>query len=135
MHILYLGSISYSSESIVLVFTHHYCRHLQCIECIYVYSSTVAPILTITESPKNVSVGQPATVVISINALPAQLLSVSVSLPSTNAQPPNISVNESSSIAVINFSSVSRSNNGTYTVTATLDIGSRKIDFQLLVYC
>ena len=97
--------------------------------------SAVSPVVTIPVPPESVFSGQPATVVISIIAVP-EIANVQVSLPSKSAQEPSHSaVGVTSDNVTFEFSSVNRSYDGAYTVNFTNAVGSGTVDFQLTVYC
>ena len=97
--------------------------------------SAVSPVVTIAVPAENVLFGQSATLVISINALP-EVTDVHIFLPSASAQESSFSaINVTSGNVSLEFSSVNRYNNGTYTVNFTNAVGSDTVDFQLTVFC
>ena len=101
----------------------------------FIRSSAVSPVVTIAVPPENVLSGEPASVVISISAVPA-IADVQVLLPSTSAQQPSFpAVGVTSDNVTLEFPSVNRYNDGTYTVNVTNAVGSGTVDFQLIVYC
>ena len=101
----------------------------------FIRSSAVSLVVVIIVPPENVLLGESATVVFSIAAVP-KITDVQVLLPSESAQQPShSSVGITSGNVTFEFSSVNRYNNGTYTVNFTNAVGSDTVDFQLTVFC
>ena len=94
----------------------------------------VTPNVTVVVAPENVLDGQTATVVAFIDAVPG-ISNVMVSQPSPGAQEPSSTVDGVSGNVTLEFSSVNRYNNGTYTANFTNAIGTDTAEFQLIVYC
>ena len=101
----------------------------------FIRLSAVSPVVTIAVPAENVLSGQSATLVISISALP-EVTDVHVFPPSASAQEPSLSsIDVTSGNISLEFSSVNRYNNGTYTVNFINAVGSGTVDFQLTVFC
>ena len=93
--------------------------------------------------PPNVSVampaantvsGEPAVVVLSVDALP-EVTGVQFTLPSARAEDPSLSASGvTSGDVTLTFSSVDRQYNGMYTANFTNNVGFGTVDFELTVY-